>query len=164
MGMGGGGAGGAIGAHVHDNNAGQGGNLTTATLLESVTLESRLDPNPATVNEDTVTVEDTTTSTTLVSSSCSFSVPNDDKDLILVAQLQGRTDSAGSLVLIGISGGDNQNALATNTHDTAGRTVAFGTTSTGTQTGQTCTLLWAVGAGNGRLFVGTNMFGFGVGA
>jgi len=33
MGMGGGGTGGQIGAHVHNNMAGQGGNLTDATLL-----------------------------------------------------------------------------------------------------------------------------------
>lgn len=42
MGFGGGGAGGPIGAHVHDNNAGQGGALTTATLLGAASLDSQL--------------------------------------------------------------------------------------------------------------------------
>jgi len=162
MGMGGGGSNVAVSAHVHTNDSGQGGALNDTSLINAVTIVSRFDNS--TVNEDTITTNATTTSTSLVNSTCSFTVPNDNKLFIIVAESRERTDSASSTVKIGISGGDNVNQIDSGTHDTANVSVALGTTSTGTQTGQTVFLTWAVGAGTGTIFIGSNMFGFGVGA
>jgi len=164
MGMGGGGSGGAIGAHVHDNNAGQGGKLTTATLLESVTLESRLDPNPATITTDVLTSNDTTTSTSLVNSSLLVAIPNDDKDFLAIANAEVNTDSIGSQLHWNISGGDISNEIDIAEHDTASRNMPISTQTTGTQTGQNVVAQWCVGAGTGSLRPSSNLVILGIGS
>jgi len=156
MGMGGGGSGGAIGAHVHDNNAGQGGNLTVATLLNvggAVTLESRFDNSVQT--QDTLTADETTTSTSYVASGLSLSVPDDDKLFLHVASICSSNSSIAQNVYS--TNGFVDNAQEITVHNaTANFRVDVVIVAMGTQTGQTLSIAK-------RTSVGT-MTTFGTGA
>jgi len=117
MGMGGGGAGGAIGAHVHDNNAGQGGALSDLTLLNAVTLTDKIETDPVEITGDILTADETTTSTVFVVSGLSVTVPDDDKQALAVASIQSRNTSVSqnSYVITVAGSGIGAFAMAHNT-------------------------------------------------
>jgi len=161
MGMGGGGAGGAIGAHLHTNSAGQGGALDDTTLLNAVTLASRLDP-PASLLSDVLTSSDTTTSTSLVASSLTVTTIDNDKNFHASCTGKVRTTSAGSTVTLSVSGGTLTNSLACNSHDTGNRSFFNGPQTVGIQTGQAVAVSWAVGAGTGEFMTNSTLTVFGV--